>query len=79
MPEMPEKTQATVRPLTRMNEARCAQCPPERLCAWDCIQGASPMDMIIGAALEQSDNWALHAPDASHETVSRALWEVYNG
>lgn len=76
---MPEPKPSNTRPLTRMNEARCAQCPPDRVCAWDCIQGASPMDIIIGAALEQGESWALQAPDASRETVSQALWEMYNG
>ncbi|GAB4415300.1 MAG: hypothetical protein Kow00106_10700 [Anaerolineae bacterium] len=65
--------------LERANEARCAQCPPERVCAWACVQGINRADAIAGAVLEQSHSWARQAPVAGLAAVQQALWEMYNG
>jgi hypothetical protein len=65
--------------LERANEARCAQCPPERVCAWGCVQGTNRADVVTGAVLEQSPSWAVQAPVAGLAAVQQALWEVYNG
>ncbi|MEP0762121.1 MAG: hypothetical protein HRF48_05215 [Chloroflexota bacterium] len=64
--------------LERASDCRCAHCPPERVCAWSCVQGLSPFDIVIGAALEQSDSWALQTPAPGQEAVHQALWETYN-
>lgn len=69
----PEKT-PPARLLTRASESRCKHCPPDRVCAWDCVQGAGYEDIVIGAVLEQSKSWALEQPDP----VCRALWDTYN-
>ncbi|HML22625.1 MAG TPA: hypothetical protein PKD09_13315 [Aggregatilinea sp.] len=66
-------------PLPRSDEARCRICPPERVCAWDCIQGANAEEIVINSLLEQR---ASSAPDiatpSGTDDTSRALWEVYN-
>jgi hypothetical protein len=33
------------------NPARCASCPPDRVCAWSCEQGLSIPDIEVGAQL----------------------------
>lgn len=64
---------------TRASEARCKNCPPDRVCAWDCVQGASYEDILIGAVLEQSQSWALEDPaEAGLEPMRNALWETFN-
>ena len=65
--------------LPRSTESRCQTCPPERVCAWSCVQGAGTADIVTGAALEQSASWALDSttPPVT-DAIIRALWEVYN-
>lgn len=57
----------------------CADCPPERVCAWGCLQGAGVAEIVIGAAL------ALDGlpdpglpPSPGEEHTRRALWESFN-
>lgn len=59
--------------------SRCAQCPPERVCAWDCVQGASDADILVGAVLEQSQSWALEHTEPGQEAANQALWDTFNG
>ena len=64
----------------RATDAQCAQCPPDRVCAWSCVQGAGVTDIVIGAMLEQSDGWAFEGADAPEIAApARALWETFNG
>lgn len=77
---MPPQQDFPYRLKTCASEARCANCPPERVCAWGCIQGAGHEDIVIGAVLEQSQSWALErADDPGLEATNRALWETFNG
>lgn len=64
--------------LYRASESRCASCPPDRVCAWACIQGTGVEDIVIGAMLEQSQNWTLRTSDPESATVQQALWDTYN-
>jgi hypothetical protein len=64
--------------LTRANQARCQYCPPERVCAWTCVQGAGSADILVGAVLEQSTSWALQAPEPGLEAVRQGLWDTFN-
>lgn len=65
---------------TRATEAMCANCPPDRVCAWGCVQGMNSADIVIGAALEQSIHWAReHESDPGTQATQQALWELYNG
>jgi hypothetical protein len=71
---MRSKNEQPTRLLTRANEARCQNCPPDRVCAWACVQGAGIEDILIGAVLEQSQSWALQ----NSEPAIPALWEAFN-
>jgi hypothetical protein len=76
------KIEHSARLLSRMNAYRCGDCPPERVCAWDCIQGAGVEDIMIGAVLEQGQSWALEAGtphrEPGQEATNRALWDIFN-
>lgn len=64
----------------RATETMCATCPPDRVCAWGCVQGMNHADIVIGAALEQSSGWArTHHDDPGTLATQHALWELYNG
>jgi hypothetical protein len=76
---MTPRTERPVRLLSRASESRCAHCPPERVCAWACVQGAGVEDILIGAVLEQSQNWALERTNLGLEETNRALWDAFNG
>jgi len=36
---------------TRASAAQCADCPPDRVCAWSCVQGANREEIAGGAYL----------------------------
>lgn len=64
----------------RPSEACCAQCPPDRVCAWACVQGAGYPDIVVGAMLEQGESWVLRdVVDPALEAINQALWESFNG
>jgi hypothetical protein len=42
------------------------------------VQGTNIADIVIGAALEQSLNWALEPATTEPETTRQALWETFN-
>jgi hypothetical protein len=73
---MTSKNEQPIHLLVRATESRCQNCPPDRVCAWACVQGAGVEDIMIGAVLEQSQSWALNSSEA--ETVGQNLWEVFN-
>jgi hypothetical protein len=75
---MTAQTEQPIRLLSRASESRCAHCPPERVCAWACIQGAGVEDILIGAVLEQSQSWALDCTALESEEVEPALWDAFN-
>lgn len=68
-----------VRLQTCASETRCQNCPPDRVCAWACNQGAGVEDIVIGAVLEQNQNWAYATDGPELEAAHRALWESFNG
>lgn len=73
---MSDPTQPQIRIRTTASPAQCAACPPDRVCAWACVQGFSPEDVIIGAslALEGVPNYHPALTDDS----SDALWSSFN-
>jgi len=75
---MTAQTEQPVRLLSRASASRCAHCPPERVCAWACVQGAGVEDILIGAVLEQSQSWALKRTEPGWEETNRALWDAFN-
>lgn len=76
---MPPAPSCSRRLLQRASPTRCAHCPPDRVCAWACIQGAGYQDILIGAVLERSRSWALERAEPGQDAVQQALWEMYNG
>lgn len=71
--------QPTQRLLARATASRCTQCPPDRVCAWACVQGMNVEDIVIGAMLERGDDWAFQpVTEAGQEANKDALWDVYN-
>jgi hypothetical protein len=75
---MTPHTPQSYRLLDRANENRCKHCPPDRVCAWDCVQGAGYEDIVIGAVLEQSQSWALEQSESAPDANRQALWDMYN-
>jgi hypothetical protein len=68
-----------IRLLTRANENRCKVCPPDRICAWACVQGMGMEDILIGALLEQGDSWAFKpVTRPGLEASNQALWDLFN-
>ncbi len=61
---------------------RCATCPPDRVCAWSCIQGASVEDLIVGLVLQSQGKLTPPYPEPgvleSHSAIAEAfnLWDV---
>lgn len=72
-------SQPPVRLLARASAYRCATCPPERVCAWACIQGAGMEDIVAGAALAERLGPLPTGPQVEDITSVRlCLWERYN-
>ena len=70
---------AGVRVLTRASAIRCQSCPPERVCAWACVQGAGMEEIVVGAAL--AERLAALQPEPRPEDIgfaSAGIWECYN-
>ena len=67
-----------VRIRTIASEYQCEDCPPERVCAWGCIQGAGVEEIIIGAALAlEGTSWSLQMPVNEAEDISAPLMMTY--
>jgi hypothetical protein len=73
---MEPKPQST-RIRTVQSAWQCDCCPPERVCAWACLQGAGIEDIIIGAALALEGTGGTGMPRPA-DGAAPALWEVYN-
>jgi hypothetical protein len=59
-----------------VDQARCDDCPPERVCAWDCEQGQGVLEILMGEALaEQAREPIELGLDA--DPIERALYEIY--
>jgi hypothetical protein len=75
---MAPETEIPIRLQTHRSECRCENCPPDRVCAWACLQGAGVIDILIGAALEQDLNWTQADQEAGVEAAHWALWDSFN-
>lgn len=59
-----------------VDQARCDDCPPERVCAWDCEQGQGVLEIMMGEALTDQARQPLKVePDVV--VIERALYEIY--
>ena len=55
---------------------RCANCPPERVCAWDCEQGQGVLEILMGEALAEQARLAW--PNTiGNEPTRQALYDIY--
>ena len=57
-----------------VDQARCDDCPPERVCAWDCEQGQGVLEIMMGEALAEQARLTL--PSGS-EPTQQALYDIY--
>ena len=57
-----------------VDQARCDDCPPERVCAWDCEQGQGVLEILMGEALTEQAR--LTIPIGS-EPTQQALYDIY--
>ncbi len=69
-------------PVTKLigpvDQERCDDCPPERVCAWDCEQGQGVLEIMMGEALaEQARVAALEPIESEAESIERTLYEIY--
>ena len=66
--------------LGSVDDACCANCLPDRVCAWDCEQGLGVLEILLGQALAEQARLAqpIVMPDPSLAPISEALWETYN-
>ena len=64
---------------TRARACRCRDCPPDRVCAWDCVQGMNTADIVIGATLALERQVITSEPEEEEdEFVFEGLWRTYN-
>lgn len=64
--------------LQHANESRCQHCPPDRICAWACVQGTGIADIVVGAVLEQSMHQVTARTEPGEAFINRALMDTYN-
>ncbi len=59
-----------------IDPSRCEDCPPERVCAWDCEQGQGVLEILMGEALAEQArlDWSLAS---EVKQVEQMLYEVY--
>jgi hypothetical protein len=57
-----------------VDQSRCDDCPPERVCAWDCEQGQGVLEIMMGEALAEQAR--LMQPVGS-EPTQQALYDIY--
>ena len=62
--------------LSRASAYQCRACPPNRVFTWNCIQGASMADIVIGASLATESNSP--AVKTGQTKTREALWNLYN-
>ena len=57
-----------------VDQARCDDCPPERVCAWDCEQGQGMLEIMMGEALAEQARLML---PIDSEPAQQALHDIY--
>ena len=76
----PRNTQYAPPEIGPVDQARCDDCPPERVCAWDCEQGQGVLEVMMGEALAAEARVASLTPiktESDAEPIERALYEIY--
>ncbi len=59
-----------------VEQERCDNCPPERVCAWDCEQGQGVLEIMMGEALAEQARLAWPV-DVEPEPTQQALYDIY--
>ena len=59
-----------------VDQSRCDDCPPERVCAWDCEQGQGVLEILMGEALAEQARLAWQNTIGS-EPTRQALYDIY--
>jgi hypothetical protein len=57
-----------------VDQKRCDDCPPERVCAWDCEQGQGVLERMMGEALAEQARLML---PVGSEPAQQALRVIY--
>jgi hypothetical protein len=57
-----------------VDQVRCDDCPPERVCAWDCEQGQGVLEILMGEALAEQARLML---PIGNEPTQQALYDIY--
>ena len=55
-------------------QERCDDCPPGRVCAWDCEQGQGVLEIMMGEALAEQARLML---PAASEPEQEASYDIY--
>ncbi len=69
-------TQYAPRAIEPVDQSRCDDCPPERVCAWDCEQGQGVLEIMMGEALAD-DARRPNKTEPDVVVIERALYEIY--
>jgi hypothetical protein len=81
-PQNPLPAIIHVGPSTRLrataSQYQCDNCPPDRVCAWACVQGAGMEEIVIGAALAIEGVPGGPYADPAVEPTRDALWDSFN-
>ncbi len=59
-----------------VDQDRCNNCPPERVCAWDCEQGQGVLEIMMGEALAEQARLHLRV-EPEVEPIEQVLYEIY--
>ena len=59
-----------------VDQVCCDDCPPERVCAWDCEQGQGVLEILMGEALADQARRAWQNTPGS-EPTQQALYDIY--
>ena len=68
-------TESINRAIRPVDQERCKDCPPDRVCAWDCEQGQGVLEILMGEAL--ADQAKLSLPDEQNIESEQVLYEIY--
>jgi hypothetical protein len=72
--EIAMSTKSAEQVVEPVNQDRCADCPPERVCAWDCEQGQGLLEILMGEALAEQARLML---PVGSEPTQQALYDIY--
>jgi hypothetical protein len=72
--EVAMPTNSILKPVGPVDQSRCDDCPPERVCAWDCEQGQGVLEIMMGEALAEQ---ARAMQPIGSEPTQQALYDIY--